>query len=174
MQFDADKIREAVTPRDVLQAHGLNFAGDRGPCPLCGTSERSTSFSLAVDGRWRCFACGEGGDSIALEQQISKTTFPLACQALCARAGLTPGERLASDIAAGFRVANARGEAREARDIANAQFRGRMGYLDRLRRAIDAVSIRGATPLGWDCLKLLRGEEGRVEAKPGVSDDTES
>lgn len=167
-RFDPEKIREAVSPRDVLQAHGVAFAGTRGPCPLCLTSDRSQALSLAVEHRWKCHACGRGGDSIDLEQALAGTAFGTACATLAAMAGLSAGERTAADVAAAFARVAARQAERDSADIAGAQFRGRMDRLDLLRDAIASVSQRGASPLSWHMIGLLRAEEGRIEAKTGV------
>lgn len=49
----------------------------RGPCVLCGTSPRSTSFSIdrKHTGRWKCFACNESGDSIKLVRAFTGCSF---------------------------------------------------------------------------------------------------
>lgn len=64
-RFDTEAIRAAL-PIDVAAGMlGSRLRGGRGPCPLCGTGPRSTAFSVR-EPWWKCFACGENGDVIAL------------------------------------------------------------------------------------------------------------
>lgn len=67
---NAFEAARAISVADVLERHGIEpLRHGRGPCPVCGTSDRSQSFS--ANGRlWKCFACGAGGDSLALEAAL--------------------------------------------------------------------------------------------------------
>jgi hypothetical protein len=64
-----------VAPAAVARAHGVKLHARglraRGPCPLCGAGKSGEPFMADVKGPlWHCFACGESGDSVALEQEL--------------------------------------------------------------------------------------------------------
>lgn len=67
----ARKVAPATVARDhgvKLHARGLRA---RGPCPLCGAGKSGEPFMADIKGSlWHCFACGESGDSVGLEQEL--------------------------------------------------------------------------------------------------------
>ena len=91
-RIPAAAVREAVSCADVLAAHGY-AAQRRGPCPICGTSDRSQAFCLYGDRfeTFRCFACNAGGDAITLEMALSGGDFQASLEVLASRAGIAPG-----------------------------------------------------------------------------------
>lgn len=88
--FDIEAIREALPIEQVLESHGMRLRRGRGPCPVCGTSERSTAFSVR-DGRFRCFACNEHGDVIDLVAKLEQVPLREAIGRSAGLAGITPG-----------------------------------------------------------------------------------
>jgi DNA primase len=80
-----------VTALDVMRHHNRKVIARgkeaRGACPLCGAGEASKSapFVAQVHGAlWHCHACGDGGDSIRLEQLLGRHADALAAaRALC-------------------------------------------------------------------------------------------
>lgn len=70
---------------DVAKRHGISLrrvgTSWRGPCPLHGGEGMNFSVSPKL-GLFNCFVCGQGGDSISLEQALSGVDFPTAVRAL--------------------------------------------------------------------------------------------
>lgn len=63
--FDAARL---VPAEEVARTHGIHFLGKRAFCPFHDDGEHpALSFR---NGRFRCFACGETGDSIDLVQLL--------------------------------------------------------------------------------------------------------
>lgn len=70
---------KAIPPRDVAEALGLHGRGSRYFCPAC-QPEGGKSPDLSASGEgFKCFKCGEGGDSIALAALALKLDFMGAC-----------------------------------------------------------------------------------------------
>ncbi len=110
--FDAEAIRQALPLESFLEARGVPLRRGRGPCPVCGTSDRSTAFSVR-GGRWRCFACGAHGDVIDLVARLDGVPLREAFERGAALAGLRalkPGERAPQRPKSDWQVAS------EARD----------------------------------------------------------
>ena len=89
--LDIQSIREALSIEQVLEARGVRLRRGRGPCPVCGTSERSTAFSIR-DNRWRCFACGCHGDVVDLVATLDQVPLREAFARSARLAGLAPGQ----------------------------------------------------------------------------------
>ena len=72
-----ERARERLgTPADVLRAHGFQVRARTARCPF--HEDTTPSLSLyAKDGaeRWKCHACGIGGDALDLEQRLSQATL---------------------------------------------------------------------------------------------------
>lgn len=88
--FDIEKIRETLPIEQVLELRGMRLRRGRGPCPVCGTSERSTAFSVR-DGRFRCFACNEHGDVVDLVAKLDQVPLREAIRRSAGLAGIVPG-----------------------------------------------------------------------------------
>lgn len=88
---DIGAIRDALTIEQLLESRGGGrLRRGRGPCPVCGTSERSTAFSVR-DGRFRCFACNEHGDVVDLVAKLDQVPLREAIRRSAALAGIAPG-----------------------------------------------------------------------------------
>lgn len=92
MLFDIPSIKLALPIGLVLESRGVRLRRGRGPCPICGTSERSTAFSVR-NGRWRCFACNEHGDVVDLVAKVNRVPLREAIRRAAALAGVGPGLR---------------------------------------------------------------------------------
>lgn len=112
--FDIQAIRAALPIEQVLETHGFHLRRGRGPCPVCGTSERSTAFSVR-DGRFRCFACNERGDVVDLVAKLAQVPLREAIRRSAGLAGITPG---AHPVQIHPRPKSAWQIAREAKDAA--------------------------------------------------------
>src|SRR5690242_12196089 len=94
-----DELRAGGVAR-VAEALGIRLSGKRAlrPCPACGADQRGSSdrrgpVSLTADGgRWHCFRCGEGGDSVRLAALCvvgdARPSDWREVRGECARAGL--------------------------------------------------------------------------------------
>jgi hypothetical protein len=103
MTIPADIIERA---RDtdivaVVERYGLKLkrAGIelKGPCPLCGGSDRfwiNTRRQI-----WGCRGCGKGGDVIALRQHIDGSTFAEAVHTLAGTVAAEPAQNLRTTCA---------------------------------------------------------------------------
>lgn len=112
--YDPNAIREAVPIENLLELRGVRLWRGRGPCPVCGTSPRSTAFSVRGK-HWMCFACGERGDVIDLLAHLDGVSVGVAIGRGAALAGLRPlrkGERPAARRKPAWQIA------KEARDLA--------------------------------------------------------
>lgn len=93
MLFDIPSIKLALPIGLVLESRGVRLRRGRGPCPICGTSDRSSAFSTR-DGRWRCFACNEHGDVVDLVAKLDQVSLREAIRHAAALAGISPGRCL--------------------------------------------------------------------------------
>jgi len=150
LRYDAAAIRDALTPADVMRRHGLD-APRRGPCPLCGTSDRSQAFAVYPDG-FKCFACGEHGDSIDLEAKLSRVSPGEAMRTLAGVLGLSPGKP-PSDAAKIMRQLR-----RDQRATAK---RAVSGYLNALA---DSCGAAERCAENWQRAALEAGTEADVRA----------
>ncbi|MDP2670955.1 MAG: DNA primase [bacterium] len=90
-------ISESVS----LKKAGRNY---KGLCPFHG--EKTPSFMVSPERQiFKCFGCGEGGDSLAFVEKNEKVGFPEALKILANRAGVTlkqvapdPAEKLKEEI----------------------------------------------------------------------------
>ena len=119
-----ERAREASIA-DVVKGQGVTLYRSghrlRGMCPLCGASEKKKADGcFSVDparGLFKCFACGKGGDVIALAADIRQCSpFEAAAWLLNVRfsdaapnvralpAPLKPGQGLTDRIASGLRT----------------------------------------------------------------------
>jgi DNA primase len=83
--FDIPAIRSALPIEQMLEPRGVKLRRGRGPCPICGTSDRSQAFSVRGD-KWRCFACQAHGDVIDLIRALDGVPLGeaiLRCAAMC-------------------------------------------------------------------------------------------
>lgn len=86
-----DEIREANSLVTILNEYGveLKHSGIRmtGLCPM--HNERSPSFSVNPNtNTYKCFGCGEGGDVIALIQNLESLSFVGALEFLADKSGI--------------------------------------------------------------------------------------
>lgn len=73
---------------DVASAVGITLRGNKAMC-FNGHDAASPSFTVSKErNTWRCFGCGEHGDSIALVQKIHGLEFMDACSWLCRHFGI--------------------------------------------------------------------------------------
>lgn len=85
-----DAINAAnVSALDAAKALGLTIERNgRGKCPWhAGGNERRGALSFK-NGKCHCFACGNGGDAIALAGQILGLDAKEAAEALCSTLGI--------------------------------------------------------------------------------------
>jgi hypothetical protein len=75
----------------------VNECTRRAACVLHRGSN-PTSFSWQEDGRWHCFACGAGGDRIALIRIVRSCSFREAMSFLALLAGVTYSPRIYSRL----------------------------------------------------------------------------
>jgi hypothetical protein len=165
MRYDLARIRDSVAPRDVLDAHGVEFRGSRGPCPLCHTSETSQAFAVYPQ-RWRCYACGAKGDSIDLEAAFVGSKGE-AIRGLAARLGMT--SQTPADLALTLAKDRERKAVREAEaeqaEINRARWLGRVSRVESLRARIAQVGAYGPRPFVWSVLENLYRLLGETEAR---------
>jgi len=100
---DRVRIDEVVGEQVALRPGGVGSF--KGLCPF--HDERTPSFTVRpAVGRWHCFGCGEGGDSIEFVMRIDGLPFAEAVERLAARAGVVlryvddggrPGQRPAGN-----------------------------------------------------------------------------
>jgi hypothetical protein len=82
--YDAEAVRAALSIPEYLAHVGegaLRTApgGWRGPCPLCGGSDRATKFSVHRAGEVaKCHGCDWGGDVFSLIMEREGLSFPQA------------------------------------------------------------------------------------------------
>ena len=176
---DVDAVRERVRIEEIVGAHvTLKPAGVgslKGLCPF--HDERSPSFHVRPQlGRWHCFGCNEGGDTISFVQKTDGLGFAEAVEYLAQRAGIQlryeegtggprkgeePGKRQrlldANKIAAEFYAAELFGPgANAARTfLAERSFD---------RAAAETFGV-GYAPQGWDNLFKHLREQGFTEAE---------
>lgn len=118
-RYDLDALRNAVTIRDVLAAHGFELRRSRSRCPL-HRGDNATSFSVTRDGqRFTCFACDARGDVIDLVAKLNAVDFLGAVAIVARTAGLNVEQvpRLDADAAArAAKIARRRRNLRAWRD----------------------------------------------------------
>lgn len=82
-----DALRNLPT-KDVAVALGIDFRGNKAMC-FNGHDRQSPSFTIGKNKTsWKCYGCGEYGDSIALVEKILGVDFKSACNWLCDRYGI--------------------------------------------------------------------------------------
>ncbi|MCO4856495.1 CHC2 zinc finger domain-containing protein [Herbaspirillum sp. WGmk3] len=88
-----DALRNLPTA-DVALALGIKVRGNKAMC-FNGHDRQSPSFTIGKNKiSWKCYGCGEYGDSIALVEKILGFDFKAACDWLCDRYGIgTPYAR---------------------------------------------------------------------------------
>lgn len=102
MQVPREKIEEILSRTDIASLVGqyvtLKSAGKnmKGLCPF--HNEKTPSFNVQPErGFFKCFGCGESGDSIRFLMKIESLSFPEALKILADRAGIvlktTPQEK---------------------------------------------------------------------------------
>ena len=155
--FAKDDI-DRFTAREVLAAFGLP-SRERGPCPLCLTSEASQAF-VCKGIFFNCFACGRKGNAVGLYAALGGISRGRAVGAIAQALGLTPADGVSSAAARDAALA-ARDAKTRAERIARARWQGKLAIRDILRR--EAASIPD-TILGADILANLYRQLGDVEA----------
>lgn len=95
-KVDTDEIKARVSLLDLLDDDGLkprrSGTNHMVCCPF--HDERSPSFTIFPDGRFKCFGCGEYGDVITYVRKTHGIGFFEAVEILRVRAGILPGRDL--------------------------------------------------------------------------------
>jgi hypothetical protein len=68
------QVREAVTAEQAARFYGLDIQHHRAKCFIHGGTHYNLSFR---GGGFKCFICGEGGDSIEFVRQLQRLATPL-------------------------------------------------------------------------------------------------
>lgn len=77
---------------DVASAVGITLRGNKAMC-FNGHDAASPSFTVSkARNTWRCFGCGEHGDTISLVQKVHGLGFMDACKWLCGHLGIADGD----------------------------------------------------------------------------------
>lgn len=84
---DVDRLKAAVTGRQVAELLGLTGRGRRYWCPACQTDGGKTPDLSVTDAGFRCFKCDVHGDLIELVKQVRRIDFPTALDWLAAATG---------------------------------------------------------------------------------------
>lgn len=61
--------REAVSARDIAEMNNIPITRSGYALCICH-DEKTPSMKFFPDGRWHCFGCGKGGDSIAFAAEL--------------------------------------------------------------------------------------------------------
>ena len=86
--IDAVKA-SGVTAKDAARAFGLVIERNgRGKCPWHGGGNEKHGALAFRNGNCHCFACGNGGDAIALAGQMLHLEAKEAAEALCGALGI--------------------------------------------------------------------------------------
>ena len=92
---DVEEVKRRLNIIDVVQAYlPLKKAGVswKALCPF--HQEKSSSFTVNQDRQtYKCFGCGEGGDTIDFVMKMEHLTFPEALQLLADRVGVVLDKR---------------------------------------------------------------------------------
>src|SRR5690606_41736999 len=76
--MDTARIEEVVGDFVALKKRGSSLIG---LCPF--HNEKTPSFNVSVSkGIYKCFGCGEGGDSVRFVMQLEKYSYPEAIRYL--------------------------------------------------------------------------------------------
>ncbi|MDU0969026.1 MAG: DNA primase [Actinomycetaceae bacterium] len=179
---DIDLVRERARIEDVVGEYvTLKSAGVhtlKGLCPL--HDERTPSFHVdPVRGRWHCFGCGQGGDTIEFLIQYLKISFVEAVEMLAERYGVElhreAGDAVASkerqSIRRSIQLANA-----AAQQYFTAQLHTPAGLAARTFVAqrgfgpdVAATYGLGYAPAGWDGLLTHLRKQGFTEEELDAS-----
>ena len=75
-RIDIEKLR-SLPCEGVAQRLGLEVRQHKALCPFHNDHTPSMTFKKE---KWRCWSCGEGGDTISLVQKVLNKDFPDACR----------------------------------------------------------------------------------------------
>jgi DNA primase len=84
---DLDRLKAAVTGRQVAELLGLQGRGRRYWCPACQTDGGRTPDLSVTDTGFRCFKCNVHGDAVELVKLVRRIDFPTALDWLAAATG---------------------------------------------------------------------------------------
>lgn len=86
-----ERLRE-LPIAEVASAVGISLRGNKAMC-FNQHDKASPSFTVSKQrNTWRCFGCGEHGDTIALVQRTQGLGFMDACNWLCSHFGIVGGD----------------------------------------------------------------------------------
>ena len=75
-RIEIEKLR-SLPCEGVAQRLGLVVRQHKALCPFHNDHTPSMTFKK---GKWKCWSCGEGGDTISLVQKVLNKNFPEACR----------------------------------------------------------------------------------------------
>ena len=75
-RIEIEKLR-SLPCEGVAQRLGLVVRQHKALCPFHNDHTPSVTFKK---GKWKCWSCGEGGDTISLVQKVLNKNFPEACR----------------------------------------------------------------------------------------------
>jgi hypothetical protein len=93
-RIDFKRFKESVAFADVFRllrwkSSAVQAGRLRGPCPLCGGSEKSQRFSVDLDGKkWFCLKCKKGGNHLDLYLQAKDLSLYDGATDLAAALGM--------------------------------------------------------------------------------------
>jgi DNA primase len=171
-RYDAIDVRAAATAQAVLDHYGWRCkrAGARlksAACPGRADHSRPDAFSMsAIDGRWRCFPCGTGGDVLdfiaAIERLDVVADFQAVLEIAAAIGGVGPSSlsdderRARREIAAAQRAAAEHAEQARRAALARRAIPRATGYWSRCAadhpRGVQYLAERGLP----DAARLVR------------------
>ena len=85
-KIDIEKLR-SLSCEEAAQRLGIEVKQHKALCPFHDDHTPSLTFKK---NKWKCWSCGEGGDTISLVQKMLHKPFPEACRWLADEASL-PG-----------------------------------------------------------------------------------
>lgn len=86
----AEEIKKLVSVEQVLSLYGIEYRGQRIPCPIHNGENKNFSVQGEI---WHCFTCGETGDIFYLVQLLSKCDFAEAKKIICDNFNLRGGNK---------------------------------------------------------------------------------
>lgn len=150
MADEVDEVRARIDIVDLVESTGValrktgrNFLG---LCPF--HPDRKPSLTVTpLTGRYKCFACGEGGDIFNWVMKTQNVDFPEALRRLAERAGVTLSRRNAAESA----VARSETETqRKMMEAALAFFRSELSKSTTAKEYCERRSLDAATLKTWE------------------------
>ncbi len=91
--IDADQVKAALSLSAIVEKDGHEMRKKSGNLVCCCPfhEERSPSFTIFEDSRYKCFGCGAGGDIFSYWMTTRNADFAAAAKELAQMAGISPG-----------------------------------------------------------------------------------